>query len=116
MALSSAEAEYYALSDACKETTHISNLLSEMMDVTLPIPVMIDNVGAGYMAEKAINNKRTKHMDIRFHWIRNLIKEKHVELFHVPTVDNIADIMTKALPPQTFTKFVKRIFKIFKSG
>ena len=115
VALSSAEAEYYALTDACKETAHITNLLSEIFDVVLPIPVMVDNIGAGYMAEKAVNNKRTKHMDIRFHWIRHVIKEKLVELFHVPTADNIADIMTKALPPQTFMKFVKRIFK-FGSG
>ena len=112
VALSSAEAEYYALTDAGKETAHITNLLSEMMDVTLPIPVMVDNIGAGYMAEKALNNKRTKHIDIRFHWIRQLVKDKLIELFYVPTADNVADIMTKALPPQTFLKFVKRIFKM----
>ena len=67
------------------------------------------------MVEKALNNKRTKHIDIRFHWIRQLVKDKLIELFYVPTADNVADIMTKALPPQTFLKFVKRIFKM-KSG
>jgi hypothetical protein len=111
IALSSAEAEYYALTEACKETMHITNLFSEIMDLTLPVPIMVDNVGAGYIAEKAMNNKRTKHMDIRFHWIRHLVKEKLVELWYVPTADNIADLMTKALPPQTFHKFVNRIFK-----
>ena len=44
-----------------------------------------------------------------------MVKDKLVELFYVPTADNVADIMTKALPPQTFLKFVKRIFKM-KSG
>ena len=64
------------------------------------------------MAEKSLNNKRTKHIDIRYHFIRQHVIDKTIELFHVPTAKNIADIMTKALTGPTFQKFVKMIFRL----
>jgi len=69
VALSSCEAEYYAIADGMKEGMHVENLLSEMGEVMKPTNHYIDNIGAGYMSQNAINNKRTKHIDIRYHFI-----------------------------------------------
>ena len=107
VALSSCEAEYYAITEAVKLMLHAYYMLTQMFVVLCPIPLMIDNVGAGYMAQNAINNKRTKHIDIRFHFIRQHIKNKLVELFYVETKLNIADIMTKALSPEAHIRLCK---------
>ena len=98
-ALSSCEAEYYAICDAMKMLLHMCMLLRQLFYVHHPVPLMIDNIGAVYMAQNAVNNKRTKHIDIRYHFIREHIKNGAVELFYVETNLNIADIMTKALSP-----------------
>ena len=63
--------------------------------------------GAGYIAENDINNKLTKHIDIRYHFTRQHIREKTIELFYVPSADNVADICTKALGPEVFIGLAK---------
>jgi hypothetical protein len=109
VALSSVEAEYMALSDATKETLYVLNLLKQFFDMLTPASINIDNRGAGYIAENNINNKLTKHIDIRYHFVRHYINEKTVELFYVPSSENIADILTKALGPETFNKLAAKI-------
>ena len=111
IALSSTEAEYMALSDAGREVLYILNLLKQFFLVTQPVTINIDNKGAGYIGENDINNKRTKHIDVRYHFVRQHIKQKTMELFYVPTAANIADIFTKALAPEPFQKFMKMLLK-----
>lgn len=109
IALSSVEAEYMALSDATRETLYVFNLLSEFFPVAIPVPIYVDNKGAGFIAENNINNKMTKHIDVRYHFVRYYITKKLIELFHVPTAENVADIFTKALPPEVFKKLSKML-------
>ena len=97
------------MTDGIKELLHIQNTMSEFLPVGLPMPLEVDNKGAGYMAENDINNKRTKHIDIRYHFIRNHIADKTVELFYIETSNNITDIFTKALPVPAFVRFAKRL-------
>jgi len=113
VALSSAEAEYYGIGDASKESLHVSQLLTELLPDTQihPVPMHVDNKGAGLMAEKMLNNKRNKHIDIRYHFIRHHGKNGVIELFHVPTQENVSDIMTKALPVVTFRKLRRKLVK-----
>jgi len=112
VALSSVEAEYMALSDATRETLYVHNLLSEFFTLSLPIAIDMDNIGAGHIAENDVNNKLTKHIDIKHHFVRHYIKAKIIELFYVPTADNVADVFTKALGPETFTKLVRLILRL----
>jgi len=65
----------------------------------------MDNQGALFMAGNEVNNKRTKHIDIRYHAIRDWIKKKLIKLFFVSTDDNVADIFTKALNSLKTIKF-----------
>ena len=85
---------------------------SEFFTVILPIPIFVDNKGAGYIAENDINNKLTKHIDIRYHFTRQHIREKTIELFYVPSADNVADICTKALGPEVFIGLANKVLRI----
>jgi hypothetical protein len=112
VALSSVEAEYMALSDAGKEALYAKNILTEFFTVALPIPINMDNKGAGNIAENDVNNKLTKHIDIRYHFVRQYIQKKVIELFYVPTDLNVADIFTKALGPDVFNRLACMLLRI----
>jgi hypothetical protein len=106
VALSSSEAEYKGLTDGFKEASYFRNLMQVELGIQItPITTRIDNMGAGFMAEQSITNKRTKHIDICYHYNREQIQElKHFELEYVPTKDNTSDIFTKALDRGLFEK------------
>ena len=112
VALSSVEAEYMALSDATRETLYVHNLLAEFFGLKLPIVMDMDNIGAGHIAENDLNNKLTKHIDIRHHFVRHYIRAKIIELFYVPTADNVADVFTKALGPDTFKRLARIVLRL----
>ena len=94
--LSSAEAEYIALSEAAKEIKFVYQLLISMdIKVTLPLVVRVDNVGAIFMSENASTSGRTHHVDIRYHYVREFIEEGFLKVVFVRTKENIADGFTK---------------------
>ena len=96
---SSTEAEYIALSEAVKEGLYFVNLINEIIPVKTPVETTyIDNIGAGFIAQNDVNNSKTKHIDIRYHLVRDWIAKGTIELYHVDSKDNRADIFTKALP------------------
>ena len=79
------------------------NLTSELhaagssVRVQLPMTILMDNQGAKFIAENTVNNRRTRHIDVRYHAIRDWVKQKLFRLLYVPTDKNWADILTKAL-------------------
>ena len=97
VSLSSTEAEYIAAAEACKEGLYFRNLINELKPVQLPIHLHVDNLGAGFIAQNSVNNNRTKHIDIKWHMIRDWIAKKVFELFYIKSCDNRADLLTKAL-------------------
>ncbi|PLW55770.1 hypothetical protein PCANC_01615 [Puccinia coronata f. sp. avenae] len=99
VSLSSTEAEYKALSDAGKESSWLINLCQEIFldnPVTSAI-IQIDNRGAIDLARSQVsqNGFRTKHMDLRLHFIRDLLKSKIISLKYVSSTSNPADFLTK---------------------
>jgi hypothetical protein len=103
--LSSTEAEYQALSECAQEAIFTQNLIQEITGIKPP-PALIyeDNLGAMFLAKNAQVSARTKHIDVRHHYIRDLIKEKKLELKFVKSEDNPADIMTKNTNRDLFQK------------
>lgn len=103
VSLSTMEAEYIAASDAVKELVWIKRffgeLLSNQSDVT---NFFMDNQSAIQLIKNPVFHKRSKHIDVRFHFIREKYKEGAFELFSVPSNEMIADILTKALPRDKF--------------
>ena len=97
--LSTAEAEYVAATHAAKECIWLRRLTGEILPpVTEPTTLHCDNQAALKLAQDDNYHARTKHIDQRYHFIRDVVKRGHVELEYCPTDDMTADILTKALP------------------
>lgn len=109
VALSSVEAEYLALGEATKEAIYLRQMLTELK-LSQPksaIKIYNDNQGAQQLAKNSVHHSRTKHIDVRHHFIRNCVAEDIVELGYIPTANMPADVLTKGLPRmkhQTFSK------------
>ena len=110
-ALSSTAAEYVALSEASREACWLRNLYSEMGLLNERIPTMIrgDNEGSLAMARNPQYHKRSKHIDLRWHWIRELIEDGIVTVDSCRDPDQTADILTKALHRQKHQKHAKEM-------
>jgi len=113
IALSTCEAEYMALSSAVQESSFLRHLLSSLGQ-SLHQPVLIDqdNIGTIELAKHEKISARSKHIDIRHHYIRNQLKSKHIALKHCPTDVMLADMLTKALPIKQFQLFRGQIGQI----
>ena len=68
-----------------------------MCKLTRPVTIHIDNTGAEQLIKTRALNKRTKHIDIRFHFLRDLFEEGLIHPVHIDTKLNIADAFTKPL-------------------
>ncbi|PLW40731.1 hypothetical protein PCASD_09336 [Puccinia coronata f. sp. avenae] len=99
VSLSSTKAEYKALSDACKDVVWLQNLTCKILvgSQHAPTTIYVDNQGAIDLALSQIsqNGFRTKHMDLRLHFVRDLIAQKLVKITYVSSNRNIADFLTK---------------------
>jgi hypothetical protein len=105
VALSSTEAEFYALSEAAKEIKFIVQVLISMgIPVKLPIIVRVDNVGAIFMRENVSASSRTKHVDTRYYFVREFVEEGFVKIIFVRSEDNISDPLTKNTPGSIYEK------------
>ena len=94
--LSSTEAEYVAMSEVVKDVIFLRNILLSIGEkVDYPIMVQVDNTGAIYLGLNRMTGQRTKHIDIRYHFVREYIEEGIVKIVFVSTKENDADIFTK---------------------
>jgi hypothetical protein len=100
VALSSTEAEYVALSEAAREACWLRNLYGELGLLQGEIPTMIrgDNEGLIAMAKNLQFHKRSKHIEIRWHWVRDLVQASKICVESVRDPEQVADVLTKALP------------------
>jgi len=98
IAYSSTEAEYMALSDCTRQVTWIQSLLGELGYKLKAIPICGDNQGSIFMASNPVMEPRSKHIDIRYHEIRESVVKGNVELFFIDGAVNPADLLTKNLP------------------
>ena len=109
VALSSTEAEYMSLSDTSRQLIWVKSLMSELGIELAPIPLFGDNQGSIFLASNPVQEKRIKHIDLRYHFIRDVIKTKQVELFFVEGTQNTADLFTKNLGRIKFLKFREQL-------
>jgi hypothetical protein len=112
VALSSCEAEFYALADVVKEVLWLKQLLIELgLKVKLPIDIYIDNQAAIALAENPVSHQRTKHIDIRYFFLREHITAGTIKLHYVNTADNPADLLTKPASLAVFEKLVSELVR-----
>lgn len=108
VALSSTESEYVSLSEAVKEAIYLKGLLTELQQETFSkIELLIDNRGAEQLASNPVYHARTKHIDIRHHFVREAVENEIVKLRHVSSSEMVADILTKALPRELHDKCIQ---------
>src|SRR6266571_7653812 len=97
--LSTAEAEYVAATHAAKEAIWLRKLLAELFPYLLtPTPLHCDNQAALKLATDDNYHACTKHIDLHFHFVRQIVASGTLKLLYCPTEDMVADILTKALP------------------
>ena len=111
VALSSCEAEYMALTNATQEAMFLRNLLTDFgINVTLPILIRGDNLGSLDLVRNEVSNDRSKHIDIKHHFIRDKYREGLINITHIPTNENVADIFTKPATKQKLIVFAPKLF------
>jgi len=105
-ALSSTEAEYMAISELGREIQALVNLY-DALRLPLPTPITIneDNKGTISMCTSDVYTARSKHIQLRYHHIRELVKDNTVNISWIPTKFQIADTYTKGLPKFLFHAF-----------
>ena len=110
VALSSCEAEYIAATSATCQAVWMSRLLGELMrnEVT-KAKLLVDNQSAITLSKNPIHHNRTKHIDTRYHFVRQCVEDKKIEIDFVRTKDQLADIFTKALGKMKFLEMRDRI-------
>lgn len=110
VALSTAEAEYIAATSCATQTVWLRRILEVMHhEQNTPTKIYCDNKSAIALSKNPVFHGRSKHIDIRFHKIRELIAEKEVVIEYCPTEEQIADIFTKPLKIESFYKLKKML-------
>lgn len=97
VALSTTEGEYMAMSDAAKEAMWLQRIAEELGCSSNSTKMYYDNQGAGALSNNEGLHKRTKHIDVRHHFIRDCIQSGKIKTHYVPTAEMLADVFTKPL-------------------
>ena len=99
---STTEAEYVAASEACKEAIWLGRLVADLgIKVEMP-ELHCDSQSAIQLAKNPVFHAKTKHIDVKYHFIREVLEDKQLQLVKVHTTDNPADLLTKGLPGESF--------------
>ena len=101
VALSTVEAEYIAVGHCCAQLLWMRQTLR---DYGYKVPLLCDNESAIRMADNSVEHSRTKHIDIRHHFLRDHQQKGDIEVFHISTENQLADIFTKPLDEKTFCR------------
>jgi len=102
VATATLEAEYIAMSEVVREILWYLRLLNDLRFHQQQVVVMVDSQGAIDFAKNAQFSQRTKHIDIKYHFIRDHIEKGTIKLQYISTKENIADIFTKPLGKSQF--------------
>ncbi|GKC48826.1 hypothetical protein Tco_1071571, partial [Tanacetum coccineum] len=108
-AISTTEAEYIAMSGCCAQILWMRSQLKDYGFIFNKIPLYCDNKSAIALSCNNVQHSRSKHIDIRHHFIREQVKNGVVELYFVETNYQLADILTKALPRERFEFLLPRL-------
>ena len=110
--LSSSEAEYVAVSEVCTEILFIKTITDFLgLEVELPITIFCDNIGAIYIAHNPKNNGRTKHINVKYHFIREYVVDGTVKINFVRSKDNLADPFTKNVGQDAYDRHSSKYLK-----
>ena len=104
VALSTAEAEYIAAGACCAQILYMKQTLLDFGVHLENVPLLCDNESAVKIANNPVQHSRTKHIDIRHHFLRDHVAKNDISLESVRSEDQLADIFTKPLDESTFSR------------
>ena len=107
---SSTEAEYKSMANATAEVMWVQTLLRELGIKSPPAArLWCDNIGATYLSANPVFHARTKHIEVDFHFVRERVTQKLLDIKFVSTQDQIADGFTKPLPVRKLEEFKRNL-------
>jgi hypothetical protein len=104
VALSTVEAEYIAAGHCCTQLLWMRQTLRDYGYKFSKVPLLCDNESEIRMADNPVEHSRTKHIAIRYHFLRDHQQKRDIEIAYINTKDQLVDIVTKPLDEQSFTK------------
>jgi hypothetical protein len=104
VALSTAKAEYIVAGACCAQILYMKETLLDYGVVLDKVPLLCDNESAVKIANNPVQHSRTKHIDIRHHFLRDHVAKNEISLEGVRSEDQLADIFTKPLDEATFCR------------
>ena len=106
--LSLTESQYVALSLCAQEAIFLKNLIFSLkINDFGPVTIYEDNLGTIQLAKNKVTNSRSKHIDIRYHFIREKVEKNEILVKFCPTNDMVADMLTKPLSAPKIKYFIK---------
>jgi hypothetical protein len=102
-AYSTTEADYVAAASCCSQLLWITNTMSDFGEEYTHVPLQCDSTSAVSVAKNSVLHSKTKHIELRYHFLRDNVEKGKITLIHVPTHDQLADIFTKPLDQASFT-------------
>ena len=110
VALSSCEAEYIATTTAATQALWLSRLLGELLGRKVDVvELKVNSKSALALAKNSVFHDRSKHTRIKYHFIRDCLEEGSIKANHIPTTEQLADILTKSLGKAKFEEMRERI-------
>ena len=103
ISLSTAEAEYIAAAACCTQVLWMKQMLQDIyIPFEDPILILCDNTSAISISKNPVMHSKTKHIPIKYHFVREQVLGKIIKLDYIGTKDQVADIFTKPLPKEAF--------------
>jgi hypothetical protein len=112
-AQSTTKVEYVASASCCSQLLWITYTLSGFGEECSHVPLMCDSTSAISVAKNPMLHSRTKHIEVRHHFLRDNVEKGNIDLIHVPTEKQLADILTKPLDQATFARLRGDIGVVF---
>ena len=104
VALSTIEAEYIATGHCCAQSLWMRQTLLDVGYNLSKVPLLCDNESAIRLADNPVEHSRTKHIDIRHHFLRDHHQRGDINIYHISTENQLTDIFTKPLDEKTFCR------------
>ena len=108
VARSSTETGYKALADSTAEVIWLHYLPTDLQFLSVSaftLTIWCDNLGATYLSANLIFHARTKHVEVDYHFVRDRVVKKEIQIRFISSQDQLADVFTKPFPTASFTAF-----------
>jgi len=102
VSISTAESEYVAAASCCSQILWMQSQLLDYGFKMKKIPIFCDSTSAIRICHNPVQHSKTKHIDLRYHFIKSHVEEGNIEIHFISTHDQLADVFTKALQESTF--------------